>query len=1665
MPSSSPPPPPLSAGSSLPPAVPAVPAVNAAAASSRNNKKSSATANKSKATTSASSKASSASSSGVTSPAARLSPPHSPRLLEPALTSASTASSPTASTSSANSSGSGSGRGRRLTAGGAGPGGGSVQARRSVMSLGLGAEYANMNELTSPVLAHSPVHSAPGSRERALSTTAAAGRTAGDEKSPTLQYSTIPTGGGGSGSGGTSRRASVQFADPTSPNNAAARRPSVTHLASFLAGVQHHTRVRSPGPSGGRGVSRSASRSVSRAGSVSRAASVVSRRRRRRRRSASGESVLSSEGGAFEFDDDEDEGEASDGERDEEDSEGERGAEEQDEEDWRSRLMRATQAGGGPPPTSYGYYDDDQPEPKEFNWFPPVGGGDGGVGGTGGPASSWFRSPSVQQRRAPSVASSSVSRASSIHSVTRRSSRRNSVAASTTGTTGPTSPHPALHELVRENTTGGVVPSENVAIPGSGPSSAGATSAASEWEATNETYKPSVLTTPRTRRATSPASVLSEEPFLDSEPNSPRSPARLMHRTKTYDSYASSSRDDFSDLDGGDEPMNDLANVDVFDEGERVGVGVWLEGRGGYVRDCFAGKVDRDGKAPGNGLDGPKQLEVERRLGEGTYAIVYLVREVLHDPDTTLDGDDDDVLSPIDPLASFEFDDTDSQHRPRLHSWASDTWTPPPKPTYGQYFALKCLCKKNLTEDLIEVQRNEAFLHRALPKHENIVQMYGAYETDDWLFLVLEYAGGRDAFYWLLEAQEHGTEELYSRAASPAGDFDGDPDDSALSRTITADTPAHLLVDETPPSPSLLSAAMGDQLLSRKRLRLISRMFGQMCAAVQACHDVGISHRDIKPENFIVIDGKDDRGAKTNSAASAKQGVVIKITDWGLGTMQEYCDDFDCGSKPYMAYECRNNLRPSYDPRQADVWSLGLVFLNLLYHRNPWADPSLDDPDFAEYVDDPIGFMQNRFEGMSDEVAHYLANNVFCDVLEIVDGKQRRRVSAGEFGRWASRLVTMMGEGQLGPNERPHITSADSYSVFEFSPVTTMPVTIAGGPPSASLLSQFAPSTVKANSSILDDLPNDLRSELPTVPEVPDMSFTSSTPIRPSYISSPTALSEDGDSLPSPTFPSPAVAPRTAQTSPNGIAKPLPWSSPTLPAQNGVSPPTLSPAATVPSSPHLPPASGISLLAARRPTLLDAHADSAMSNTSTVLAPSGPASPDEDAPSATVPSSTSEADAARSGDDSPPVQQDKDEQEEGADGAKTPGEKEKASKSKRRKRGARKEKRAARQAERENGVGSGSGAASPVASPRSGKLPTVDESRAHDHVLEDLAAASQELARELSSTRSGSSHRSSRPRPVPGSRSLGTQSTSAIPTLMHEPPTPGPGKRGGGMFGRLKTLVNEGNSDLEAFKRRVDERDTAIGAKADTCSAPAQMQGGRVPRGKYDSPFSSHGSIGTASWGSIQEGDEDAARGRAHDHWSSAQSRRDRLADRRGHRTAATGASASNDFSPSASSTTRGNPSFTFESSASRMTTPLSSFGSVGSPMASSAATVRDWRSTSPAIVDKNASTSRGRQEATTPAPVRPKLRDASTDTSDLVVKKSVAVEVSVPPRAVSASPLPTASPAKSASPSTVSAPPLSASATPPPPTVAPSPTTRPNKLSKMFGSISVFNRSQASAS
>lgn len=190
-------------------------------------------------------------------------------------------------------------------------------------------------------------------------------------------------------------------------------------------------------------------------------------------------------------------------------------------------------------------------------------------------------------------------------------------------------------------------------------------------------------------------------------------------------------------------------------------------------------------------------------------------------------------------------------------------------------------------------------------------------------------------------------------------------------------------------------------------------MFSQMCDAVAVCHDAGVSHRDIKPENFICCDSVEleaevdnrtlsaDGGPSPDFGPQAKRKVVVKLTDFGLATTEEESGDVECGSKPYMSYECRNNLGPTYRPAPADVWSLGIVLINMLFHRNPWKDPTEGDPNFDTFLVNPTLFFTSKFTGIGKEVATYIAEHVLC--VEVED-----RVSARELGQWIKSLPEMI---------------------------------------------------------------------------------------------------------------------------------------------------------------------------------------------------------------------------------------------------------------------------------------------------------------------------------------------------------------------------------------------------------------------------------------------------------------------------------------------------------------------------------------------------------------------------------------------------------------------------------------------------------------------------------
>ncbi|KAJ1660280.1 hypothetical protein IWQ61_000770 [Dispira simplex] len=67
----------------------------------------------------------------------------------------------------------------------------------------------------------------------------------------------------------------------------------------------------------------------------------------------------------------------------------------------------------------------------------------------------------------------------------------------------------------------------------------------------------------------------------------------------------------------------------------------------------------------------------------------------------------------------------------------------------GKRYALKCLCKESLSSEQIAMQHNEIQLHTQVSKFHNVVALHRSFETRDWIFLVLEYVDGQDLYEWI----------------------------------------------------------------------------------------------------------------------------------------------------------------------------------------------------------------------------------------------------------------------------------------------------------------------------------------------------------------------------------------------------------------------------------------------------------------------------------------------------------------------------------------------------------------------------------------------------------------------------------------------------------------------------------------------------------------------------------------------------------------------------------------------------------------------------------------------------------------------------------------------------------------------------------------------------
>lgn len=162
----------------------------------------------------------------------------------------------------------------------------------------------------------------------------------------------------------------------------------------------------------------------------------------------------------------------------------------------------------------------------------------------------------------------------------------------------------------------------------------------------------------------------------------------------------------------------------------------------------------------------------------------------------------------------------------------------------------------------------------------------------------------------------------------------------------------------------------------------VSNVFSQMVEGIMWLHRRGVYHRDLKPENFLI----DDEGR-------------LRIADFGLSTKDAKNSALGFGSEFYMGpesfYQPKSGTSrvPSQQPNPAksDVWSLGILLLNLLRGRNPWPRAISNDAAYTEFLRRPHA-LKDAF-GLT-EPAWRLVSRMLCpNVLRRADLREVLRLA------------------------------------------------------------------------------------------------------------------------------------------------------------------------------------------------------------------------------------------------------------------------------------------------------------------------------------------------------------------------------------------------------------------------------------------------------------------------------------------------------------------------------------------------------------------------------------------------------------------------------------------------------------------------------------------------
>ncbi|KAI0040873.1 kinase-like protein [Auriscalpium vulgare] len=182
----------------------------------------------------------------------------------------------------------------------------------------------------------------------------------------------------------------------------------------------------------------------------------------------------------------------------------------------------------------------------------------------------------------------------------------------------------------------------------------------------------------------------------------------------------------------------------------------------------------------------------------------------------------------------------------------------------------------------------------------------------------------------------------------------------------------------------------------------IKTLFLEIIDAVAFCHARGIAHCDLRPENVI----------------RAGDGESVVLADFGYATVADGSStEVLTPPSPHTSPELSDGSSRSHKripPRCSDVWSLGIILINLITGRNPWKVATPDDPVFQAYNQHPSTFLLDYLP-ISHKANMILRAALRVDWRVRVSLQSLRRAIVKTTTFYAEDVVFTQGMAKLSP--------------------------------------------------------------------------------------------------------------------------------------------------------------------------------------------------------------------------------------------------------------------------------------------------------------------------------------------------------------------------------------------------------------------------------------------------------------------------------------------------------------------------------------------------------------------------------------------------------------------------------------------------------------------------